>query len=352
MADEEDEWEYEFDEEDPEASPMEVFYITVDFSTHTAPSVPTKKPGTTSARKSTSQRQAENASNKDIHDRPDVDQSDDPNTATQTSDQMQILDLRTPNPLISYNSQIYTCHWATDIGTSLHFSSSNLGDTDTHPPLRSYPTFDLQAKSRARLIAVPARLKSTTTTSTTSTAPPPTTNTQGWHLDTREGDRIVYNPDGTMQISVPANASAGKQSQAKFLERWAEIKARRGRTDPVPIKSVRNYTLPEGWEEERETWLRKGREDAAGFGGLKPRRRRAGKILEEEEEAMEMERAGTKRKRAAMGESGGASRATPVEVSDDDDDGGDSDESEDDDEDDEDEEADQVPGSRVMDFDV
>ncbi|GAM85746.1 hypothetical protein ANO11243_037540 [Dothideomycetidae sp. 11243] len=271
MADDEDKWEYEYDKDE-----SEVVYVTVDFSTHTPPSLPENKKSTKQESKNGPRKQARNAGNA-VHETVDSTPSID--VDSQTPGQMQILDMHTSNPLISYNSQLYTCHWATDIGTTIHISKSkpDSDSSELHQPLRSFDSFDLLAKTRARLVAVPARVKPAAVSAPQAPAPTPAlqfvSSTTGFVLDTTEGDRVVYEPDGRMRITVPANASAAKVSQSRFLERWAELNARRGKTDPVPIKTVKNYSLPDGWQEERRAWLAKGREEVLAA-GKSPRRRR------------------------------------------------------------------------------
>ncbi|KAF4554680.1 Hypothetical protein D9617_4g004350 [Elsinoe fawcettii] len=313
------EWEYEYDYENPE-----VFYITADFSTHAPPGLPGKKLADGLAANDTRKSQSNNARKprkrrKKESDAQDATQIDTPTPETpipsashgidqgtpatppprpdysftqpttsalvQEPDQdtdpagpktIQILDLHTRNPLITYGPQFYTCHWATDIGTSLYLAPST-DDPPSQPLLRSFSTFDILAKTRARLVAVPASLKPAVPPAPRPAPEDPDGN--DYVIDTVEGDRVLLAPDGSMKIHVPQDASEGKKAQARFLEKWGELKAKKGWKDPIPVKAVRQYRVPENWEEVRREWaeVEKAQADrgvVVGKGSAKARRRR------------------------------------------------------------------------------
>ncbi|PSK46414.1 hypothetical protein B9Z65_5382 [Elsinoe australis] len=330
-----DTWEYEYDYHDPE-----VVYITVDFSTHAPPSITSKKSGdelakndlrktqSMNARKPRKKRkiqglEAENGAPTDaptpgtpaiamffedaVEDspappsaapdktQPNLGGLSDPTAPSSEQSTLQILDLHTRNPLITYNSQFYTCHWATDIGTSLYITPPLTTHTNLYPPLRSFSSFELLAKTRARLVAVPARLKPNIAPlatplppiqdpfSTPGTFTPETV--ENFTLSTAEGDTIEYAPSGQLKIHIPANASEAKKSQAAFLERWSELKAKKGWKDPIPVKAMKNYRVPDDWEDERKRWaeveqregiLGLGKDGEEETGMVRARRRRRG----------------------------------------------------------------------------
>ncbi|KAG8629510.1 hypothetical protein KVT40_003375 [Elsinoe batatas] len=204
---------------------------------------------------------------------------------------IQILDLDTKNPLITYDSQFYTCHWATDLGTSLYLSPPPT-EAPSHAPLRSFPTFDILAKTRARLVAAPASLKPALPAPRLSNPQglnpfhdPSDPESRDFAIDTAEGDKIFLSNKGEIKIHTPADASDAKKAQARFLERWGELKAKKGWGDPIPIKAMRSYRVPEGWEEERKRWLEleKG-EKGQGAERGKSRRRQGDKFQGDEEE--------------------------------------------------------------------
>ncbi|KAF2227825.1 hypothetical protein BDZ85DRAFT_315352 [Elsinoe ampelina] len=330
---EEDEWEYELDYEN-----TEVVYVTVDFSTHAPPGLSSKRTAESLHISDTRKSQSMNARKprkrkRQPNDAQDAESVDAPtpesSTATPLSNSrnvtpaelapppdatavpstttpakqpepdptpprpktIQILDLDTKNPLITYDSQFYTCHWATDLGTSLYLSPPPT-EALSHAPLRSFPTFDILAKTRTRLVAAPASLKP-------ALPAPELSNPQGFNpfhdpsdpdsrdfaIDTTEGDKIFLSNKGEIKIHTPADASDAKKAQARFLERWGELKAKKGWGDPIPIKAMRSYRVPEGWEEERKRWLEleKGQKGEGAERG-KSRRRQGDKFLGDVEE--------------------------------------------------------------------
>ncbi|PNS21670.1 hypothetical protein CAC42_1524 [Sphaceloma murrayae] len=338
----EDEWEYEYDKEQ-----HEIIYITVDFSTHAPPGLPSKMSTDTLPQNDHRKIQSMNARRPRKRKRAHVEDDEAAVEDTMTPDEtglltsqltaddedqdttvigpsagledlplpphqapkhlesavtpdsktIQILDLHSRNPLITYNSRFYTCHWATDLGTSLYLSPPPSTVTGpTHAPLRSFPTFDILTKTRARLVAVPAVLRPrvptvpTTTDSATEPSAPPlhVPGPEDFTISTAEGDTIHYSESGRLKITTPSDASDAKKAQAAFLERWSELKEKKGWRDPIPVKAMRNYRVPEGWEEERRRWAEIERRhgilgmgfDGGGEGMVKSRRRRRGVGIE------------------------------------------------------------------------
>jgi hypothetical protein len=127
---------------------------------------------------------------------------------------VQILDLHTSNPIVSYNGQVFFCQWAQNIGTELlftpHDKSSNL------PILRNLPgNVDLLAASSARIISEPVHVK--------PKAP------------ARKPLPAARPRESASQISLPKNASVQKRSQASFLEKLIGIKEAKGEEDLVTV---------------------------------------------------------------------------------------------------------------------
>jgi hypothetical protein len=71
---------------------------------------------------------------------------------------VQILDLHTPNPIVSYQNHIYTCRWAANIGTELLFAKAAAAEHAQHPALYATADFALLAASSVRLVSTPAQL--------------------------------------------------------------------------------------------------------------------------------------------------------------------------------------------------
>jgi len=73
---------------------------------------------------------------------------------------IQIVDLHTKNPLISYQGTIYSCSWSTSMGTDMLFSKQNRGDeSESSKVLRSFKDWDLLSLSSTRLIATELKQK-------------------------------------------------------------------------------------------------------------------------------------------------------------------------------------------------
>jgi len=167
--------------------------------------------------------------------------------------QMQIVDLHEHNPLISLDNALYSCRWATDVGTSLFFTPP-LSDVDPdHAPIRSTPSFDLLGTTCARLIAVPATMTPRAAPVATKKARPHEPDSLSYA--TNQGDIVRQSESQGINIELPSTASASRVSQARFLERLSAIKAQRGDQDAVPVTNIKIYRPPEGWEAERDAYI-------------------------------------------------------------------------------------------------
>jgi len=168
-------------------------------------------------------------------------------------EQIQILDLHTDNPLISYQKQLYSCTWTSTIGTDLLLASSNT--TVSLPILKRTPTVNILAASGIKLIGRPVRpipkeeerlkrerIMATLTSSLSDTA---TQRTE------------VIHESKPVTIPVDAGSSIGRQNQARFLERLIAIKAAKGEKDNVTVYAQKTFTGT-GWRAkqraDRETF--------------------------------------------------------------------------------------------------
>jgi hypothetical protein len=169
--------------------------------------------------------EAEKDYEEDQEDQEDQDdESDSPerpdNTAAQEEDEpakstnVQILDLHTSNPIVSYNGQVFSCQWAQNIGTELLFTPHD--KSSSLPILRNLPgNVDLLAASSARIISEPIHVK--------PKAP------------VRKPLPSARPREPASQISLPKNASVQKRSQASFLEKLIGIKEAKGEEDLVTV---------------------------------------------------------------------------------------------------------------------
>lgn len=182
--------------------------------------------------------------------------------AVQKPERLQILDLHTENPIVTYKSHAFSCRWAENIGTELLFTFRD--PAKSLPVLRSLPdNVDLLAASSARLIS-----KSVKMVPKTQVKVNPDTEYTGY--GTGNPRRRCKKPRGI--IPVGSGASDSRREQARFLERIMEIKHRKGEKDAVTVVAQRRL-YPAGWRavvkekrgEERaklRSMVRKGGDDA------------------------------------------------------------------------------------------
>ena len=116
---------------------------------------------------------------------------------------LQIMDLESDEPMVMYTGQIYSCKWATSLGSDLLFMRRHEEPGDDYQPLHSFEEVDLLSIATAKLIA-----RQATVERKPFTAPP---------IDQ------AANPDTNVAIQ-----NEDIIRQAKFLSRIADIKAKRG----------------------------------------------------------------------------------------------------------------------------
>ncbi|KFY41238.1 hypothetical protein V494_03111 [Pseudogymnoascus sp. VKM F-4513 (FW-928)] len=259
MGDDSDEWEYEYS-----TTESETFYLTLDLTT---PSIPTSRPRATappSGRASTKtkwinpglgrhKRQLAPAptlslenkgKDKDGEDTIPVESGDEPppsptNETTlhdenepESNDpaeqKIQILNLESDNPLISYRDHTFTCRWTKNIGSELLFTPD---DDDTDEPL---PALRHLPGGVALLASCSARLTSATATVV------PVTHATPLSLAPYE--------EGPLVESVSIAASTERRNQARFLERLMGIKERKAEEDEVTVVAYKR-TKFHGWIE-------------------------------------------------------------------------------------------------------
>jgi hypothetical protein len=69
---------------------------------------------------------------------------------------MQILDLHSDNPLISFRDKVYSCQWSSALGSDMFLAKHN--EAGDGPVLRQLGSFDLLGMSAARLTASRAKM--------------------------------------------------------------------------------------------------------------------------------------------------------------------------------------------------
>lgn len=152
---------------------------------------------------------------------------------------IQILDLHTSNPLISYQSRLYTCSWSTTLGTDLLFTSLPT------------PNSSLLAATRVKLSARPVRLiphhgapkhslpsRNEEQTKKIAAKPPSTESAS------------PTNQPPAFKIHLETHATLARQNQAQFLERLVASKAAKGEKDNVTIYAKKRF-MGTGWRARR-----------------------------------------------------------------------------------------------------
>ncbi|EER24003.1 hypothetical protein CPC735_053730 [Coccidioides posadasii C735 delta SOWgp] len=151
----ESDYEYEYDE-----SERETFYINLDLTSCNGPIRPPRQRSAASSNSlvplvdmTTSQ-----PGSPVPHSSPNQGQSTgiDPDLEMELQNQIQIMELHSPNPIVSYQNQIFSCSWADQIGTDMMFSLP--GDEDDTPALRQNRDFDLVSTTRVKILGQKAHL--------------------------------------------------------------------------------------------------------------------------------------------------------------------------------------------------
>ncbi len=141
-------------------------------------------------------------------------------------ERFQLLDLHGPNPLISYGDQLYSCRWASAVGTDLFFAKPAPDIVGSAPSTDAEPEVGFIGKTSTRLIAEkvqvfrrPGRKVS-------------------WDVRVDGGGEasqrnVQSNGAASPAASSSINASNGEHRQTHFLDRLAAAKRKRGETDTV-----------------------------------------------------------------------------------------------------------------------
>lgn len=139
--------------------------------------------------------------------------------------QVQILDLHTSNPIVSYEGVVYSCQWARNIGTELIFTPHD--PSSDLPVLRNLlGDVDLLAASSARLVSKVLELKP-------KAAP----------LVAKRSEKLPRKrKNSDTEIPIGPHSREKRKSQAQFLEKLMSIKAKRGEEDLVTVTTTKRMT--------------------------------------------------------------------------------------------------------------
>lgn len=132
---------------------------------------------------------------------------------------VQILDLHSKNPVVSYRGHMYSCQWVSNIGTELLFTRRD--PKDPLPSLRTLPgDIDLLAASSARIVSSSIEVK-------------PKERSARFLQPSRARQKV-----SDLSIPVGRGASIVRKDQARFLEQLMNVKEEKGEYDPVTVYAV------------------------------------------------------------------------------------------------------------------
>lgn len=163
---------------------------------------------------------------------PDSNILDQPeNSFSSPSNKIQILDFHTPNPLVSFNEQLYTCSWTTTLGTDIILNPTDPSSHELQNPVLT--------TTRHKLSALPASL-------VPRRDPRPFTSL--FNTTSPQNPIDPTPPDGPKppQIPLEPHATVARKRQAAFLEKLIAIKAAKGEPDEVTVVAVKQNTGT-GW---------------------------------------------------------------------------------------------------------
>lgn len=143
--------------------------------------------------------------------------------APEPGSEIQILELESYNPVISYQNEVYSCTWSDMIGTNMFFSEHD--DNIEAEPLRATDDYDLLGTSRVKLIGRKAKL-------TSKPAKKGEHHNAAHDLDDAEMDLKDGKGFGSLRSSNPV-INRERKRQARFLENLMDAKRAKGQTDNV-----------------------------------------------------------------------------------------------------------------------
>ncbi|OOF90280.1 hypothetical protein ASPCADRAFT_179386 [Aspergillus carbonarius ITEM 5010] len=198
----------------------ETVYLTLDLTSLHGPIRPPR-------RRDSSSHSTTTPSNPSHHDEPDAALSSAEADANPSTDRVQILALHTPNPIISYQNQIFSGSWADQIGTELLFSrpehphdATEMEMSNPVIPLRQTKNYDLLAANSVKILGRKANLIS----SSSNVYAPDASAAQ---------DPAETSATTTTTSAGVVRKTAPQTNQARFLERLAGLKRSKGETDSV-----------------------------------------------------------------------------------------------------------------------
>ncbi|KAL8930449.1 MAG: hypothetical protein Q9208_000633 [Pyrenodesmia sp. 3 TL-2023] len=281
---EESDWEYEYDETETEivsANSVQSFYVTLDVSSASHQTRVPKKAAAPLSREVVPAPE-DQQQNGNIHEETSPidpalqDPTAPPNghngplpapaDPPDPQERIQILDLHTHNPLISYNNRIYTCTWGSTLGTDIFLASpssiSAITSQTTIRPLLNLSELSVLGTSCINLTARAATIVPKADNPQPQQTPPapvselpPVTHPTFAPTATNGNDlTIPTNPlPKPAPLKIPLNDSApnSRRKQASFLESLMAIKTAKGETDQVTVHTKKSFQGA-GWRSQRK----------------------------------------------------------------------------------------------------
>ncbi|OXV07222.1 hypothetical protein Egran_05018 [Elaphomyces granulatus] len=237
LSEDDSEYEYEYDEHE-----TETFYVNLDLTSHNGPIRPPRR-RLDSVSKSTSSPGVRSSALPTFE---AEDNSEDPNDDA-SEDRIQILELHSRNPIISYENLIFSCYWADMIGTELLFSlpEAQSGHALDIPCLKHGKDFDLIAANSVKVLGRKAKLISSSK-SRGDGLPAVSLSTAMLASTSAPGPQ-------QLQGTTPVRGSQ-KNNQARFLERLANAKQAKGETDAV--RTIFSQKRSQNLEDRLRGWAR------------------------------------------------------------------------------------------------
>ncbi|KAM0800751.1 hypothetical protein BDR22DRAFT_889110 [Usnea florida] len=253
-ADEESEWEYDGGQ---------TFYVTLDISSavegrnpradkqkpHPSPLEPFQPTSSIAPTTPTAQ---DNAGPSEPPESPgpgtptpmDVDQDEEEPSLSGPEDRIQILDLHTLNPIVSYRNQMYSCEWTSTLGTDLILTTPT--PDFPHPILREKPDVSVLAASRIKLMGRPAQIANRHGAKEDGQQTPPAPEPSTTLPNTASAENHI-----PFKIPLGPMTNPARQKQANFLERFMALKAKKGEKDSITIQTQK-VNQGSGWRSQRK----------------------------------------------------------------------------------------------------
>ncbi|OQD65262.1 hypothetical protein PENPOL_c006G08979 [Penicillium polonicum] len=242
MVDSESDGEYEYEY----GSETETFYLNLDLTAHHGPVRPPRRRPKEATSLEDTQNPADDMSQGFPSEAyPPIESAE---TGNLPNERIQILDLHTSNPIVSYRNQMFSCSWADQIGTELVFASPDAEtDPDNHfpQPLHRGPSYVLVAANSVKILGRKAQLVPSAGPAQAQ-GPAEGPSTTGSTVDPAASQ-------GAEPLGVPRRPAAPSH-QAQFLHRLQEIKKAKGEGDTV--RTVMSTRRQVNMADRQQGWAR------------------------------------------------------------------------------------------------